>query len=1570
MTKFSFQPLFEKIRSFAANKLRKPKLHTPVEIAHEALHNPKIKRQAARRIAKHLKPRTRQQKVMDHLIQALGSANAFIMFFIIFGLLVVGGIRYGAMTPDGKAFIVERFDGMRLGPMGTLQVQGLEGDFFTEFDLKYAAIKDQNGIWIEGRNFQVNWNFLSLLGRQVHINDIKAELINIHRRPILAPRRRIIDSYALSLKIEQAQTPVQTFAAFSGVHGLWGLAGNLSLSHDKDLDVDFHIVSAKRRSDRANGNLLFQANLPMQGHVYAREAGGGGLGGSLGLNANLPLLIDAELRLDNDDGIISVVGFSGGQKLADVKGRWNEESGGGFAGVANFSASRFTSDLAERFGSMIAVNSVWRPIARSKIGEVLEGGIFRKQPNNHFYFSLVGNNAKLELRGDVDFDNRKTVTPLATRLSMSGKVAGGPNSAITTSGAGVVGKTTGDITDWRFDGVVHAGDLAFPFIKYRTVTGALQLARKAGVNTLQYDLSANGGTGNSLLATALGSNTKSKAKLTMQFNGSWQVEMGEIIGNAGNLRVGAGQNLFGNANLRGSANLDLSKFNNNQLKGTVNSGLILHQSNGATNPTLEIDAEGSNVLFGVTTLNELIGARPKLNANIIIGPGPLRVTALKFTGNDLQINGQSSNRANAVLALAGTVAIGNDALAPYKIRGNVNGTWGFADAGANSPPFLSFNLAGNNISSNNPSIARVLGNTPHLQGLINFVDNGINIRDTRLNGEDIQFQAGGQYSYSSGYDLALDWTMNGPLFFGPLAVDGNLNGSGKLRGTSNQPNLELRTRINQLVLGPAKITPATLVANMAFHANGFSTNLALSGNTEFGDIEGTAAIIAINDGFELRNIDIHGAGVQAQGSAKLSANNNPSADLNIEIGRGAFLQNGNLTGRIRLNQSGNETLANIALAGSNFTFRGNNQRFTRLSVAGSGPLSNLILRTSFTTLAPMNTQFEGTTLIRGNNQTYDFALNGGGRLGNRNFTIEEPISLELRENEQKAKGKIVFAGQADRERGLIDFEGAQSLNRFSMRANVRALSLALLHQDFLGAFSGTAVLEGEGAALNGRLNGVLANAHARGLGADMALSGNIDAQLANNIIGVKLDATNPQGLDLDVDANLPVVASAAPLKLLIERTRPINGHYKALGEVRPLADIVFAGERILGGHIDAQGTITGSINEPNFIGNFALERGNFREPTIGLNLSALKVKGTTDSEKISISEFSGRDGAQGTISGSGEIGTGSRQASILRINTHNFKLVDTDTAEISATSQVTVERAAGQPTKLTGEARIDFAEFSPRTLSGNNIINIDVEEINRDQRPISAMPARRNSQIRSTSSQPNVEIDVKLTAPRGVFVRGSGLNLELSLDARARGTLGVPQLTGLAKVHRGEYEYAGRSFLFDENGTITLAANPNNIRLNLLASRRTSGLDAKIRVTGTAVNPIVTLTSTPELPPDEILSQVLFGRSRAQLSTIETVQLAASLASLASGGGFDIMANLRDIAKLDRLVFGNTATGEISVAGGKYLGRDVYVELISEGTQGVSTNVEWRPNNSTAIASRVGTTGDGKISIRWRRDFR
>jgi translocation and assembly module TamB len=259
--------------------------------------------------------------------------------------------------------------------------------------------------------------------------------------------------------------------------------------------------------------------------------------------------------------------------------------------------------------------------------------------------------------------------------------------------------------------------------------------------------------------------------------------------------------------------------------------------------------------------------------------------------------------------------------------------------------------------------------------------------------------------------------------------------------------------------------------------------------------------------------------------------------------------------------------------------------------------------------------------------------------------------------------------------------------------------------------------------------------------------------------------------------------------------------------------------------------------------------------------------------------------------------------SSFRLLLKDFQLIKNDAVTAIASGETTINRASDGKVQVSGALTIDRATVAANPPTPSGVVPMAVTEINRPdsgEAEVLAEPTRGLV----------VALDVTLKASRGIFVEGRGLDAELSLDAHVGGTTARPVLDGVARVVRGEYDFAGKRFEFDQRGAVYLAATPERIRLDLTATRDDPALTAVIRVRGTAAKPEITLTSTPVLPNDEVLSRILFGASASQLSPLEAAQLASALAALAGGGGFDVIGNLRSFAGLDRLVFaGGGAAG-------------------------------------------------------------
>jgi translocation and assembly module TamB len=416
------------------------------------------------------------------------------------------------------------------------------------------------------------------------------------------------------------------------------------------------------------------------------------------------------------------------------------------------------------------------------------------------------------------------------------------------------------------------------------------------------------------------------------------------------------------------------------------------------------------------------------------------------------------------------------------------------------------------------------------------------------------------------------------------------------------------------------------------------------------------------------------------------------------------------------------------------------------------------------------------------------------------------------------------------------------------------------------------------------------------------------------------------------------------------------------------------GERSLSGNVHATGTLAGTIADPQARGEAAISNGAFSDAATGLKLTNVSLAARLDQTAIDVANVTGQDGAGGSVSGQGRISLERAGVSSFRLDLSRFRLIDNDMATASASGQATISRAADGSVKLAGVLNIDRADVAANPPNPSGVTPMDVVEINR-------RPGTGGHLQAESGRAPAVALDVALKATRAVYLKGRGLNLELSLDAHVGGTTAAPDLSGTAHVVRGDFDFAGKRFQFDNRGVVYLSTDVDRIRLDLTASRDDPSLTAVIRIEGTAAKPRISLTSTPVLPADEVLSQVLFGASASQLSPLDAATLASAAASLAGGAGFDITANLRSFAHLDRLAFGGDTPGAI-ISGGKYVTNNVYIE-IAGSPNGPTGTVEWRMRKDLSLISRIGgvpsvgpvsgvpgaSANGSDIEVRWRKDF-
>ena len=996
---------------------------------------------------------------------------------------------------------------------------------------------------------------------------------------------------------------------------------------------------------------------------------------------------------------------------------------------------------------------------------------------------------------------------------------------------------------------------------------------------------------------------------------------------------------------------DLSSYQARRIRGPVN----IRARAGRYDIDGDLRAAGGST---AGLVGGLLGPDPRVQFEAArLADGSVLLERLEATGQALKVTGTGGRNLLGGLGFRGRAEITDAA----RLRKGAGGAFAGAIAAsmprAGAPWEITFDGRGRGFALGVSELDRLLGPTPRLQLVGTLTDARVQIESARLTGAHGNAAARGSIEGDGRLRLAMNWNARGPFGVGPVEIDGAMTGDGTVGGTLARPSAELKATFGRVSAGALILTDATMDLSFRRGADASDGRISVVAGSNYGPARASGNFYLGGERIRLTDVDLDAGGVTAQGAIALSNRFPSSADLTFTARPGAFLASGTADGRIRLTEGAGGETAILDVTGRNVRLAGSSWIIRSLDLSGRGTLDRLPFTVKADVVGSTPVSFDGTGVYSRQPNAQTVVLEGSGRVREIAFVTRNPAVVALSGDGRVVRVDLGLGG------GVLTGELRQDSRAAVIEANLTSVDLGSLAPDLRGRATGRLSLRGAGDDLSGSANIALEDVRSIDAPNTLAIDGSVNAVLVDNTLRVRAQVADGGAVTANADITLPVEASAAPLRLAVVRTRPMSGEIDIQGQVQPVWDLFLGGERSLSGVINARATLGGSIAAPRVNGRMDLWEGGFRDNATGLQLRDVTLASRFDDTTAMVESFSATDGTGGTVAGDGRIGLREGSGSSVELALTRFRIIDNDIAVARASGPLSVVRAADGKIQLTGRIDIDDAVIQANPPGSTGIVRMDVIEINK---PGGDIPEEEQNRPRGLQ----IGVDIAIRSPDGdVRVVGRGLNVEMSVNARVTGTINQPTLTGTARVVRGDYDFAGKRFVFDDRGTVTLSTRPENIRLNLTATRDDPALTAIIRVTGTAARPEIALTSTPDLPQDEILSQVLFGRSASQLSAFEAAQLAASVGALAGGGGFDVIGNLRELAGLDRLSFGGEASS-LTVAGGRYLTDDVYLEIIGGGENGAAVNVEWQVRRNLTVSSKFGGQGQANLSIRWRRQSR
>ncbi len=471
-------------------------------------------------------------------------------------------------------------------------------------------------------------------------------------------------------------------------------------------------------------------------------------------------------------------------------------------------------------------------------------------------------------------------------------------------------------------------------------------------------------------------------------------------------------------------------------------------------------------------------------------------------------------------------------------------------------------------------------------------------------------------------------------------------------------------------------------------------------------------------------------------------------------------------------------------------------------------------------------------------------------------------------------------------------------------------------------------------------------------GLDTEIMVEFTGQLSADAALMEAIATYGNDLRLTADARLPVTAQEAGF-VTFDSERALTGGARLSGDLDGLRTLALAYGHDIGGIVDAQAVISGTLSAPQTRIAGTVRQGLYEFGRAGFQLTEVNFDTRWEEDALQIDGTASGPGG-GTLRAEGRAGLDGGQVNLTLSRLLVFNRLG-DSARISGNAQL---QELQDRRLVTGNITIDEARLSLENLPASRTrrLNVRWDDAEADTR-------------RSNLLEKPVTLDVGITAPRRIFVTGRGLDTDWGVRMRVRGNPADPHFNGQAVLVRGELGLAGRPFIFD-SGRISLDGPLASAQLNLSAERDSGGFRTRVEVTGSAAQPAFVLSSTPELPQDEVLARLLFGRSALDLTPIEAAQLASAIATLSGqGDSLNPLGQIQAGLGVDRLLFGVDDEGRAELGIGQYLTRDVYVEVRSAGEAGNAIGVEWQPREQVAVTSETRSTGEGRVSIRWKHDY-
>ncbi|MCT8331284.1 translocation/assembly module TamB domain-containing protein [Albidovulum sediminis] len=452
-----------------------------------------------------------------------------------------------------------------------------------------------------------------------------------------------------------------------------------------------------------------------------------------------------------------------------------------------------------------------------------------------------------------------------------------------------------------------------------------------------------------------------------------------------------------------------------------------------------------------------------------------------------------------------------------------------------------------------------------------------------------------------------------------------------------------------------------------------------------------------------------------------------------------------------------------------------------------------------------------------------------------------------------------------------------------------------------------------------------------------------------------LVATGPGGIDAKLTGDLAADLSRADLA--------------ATGRLRAEVANGFIAPRAVTGTLAFDLRLNGPLALSSVSGTVTAEGLRAADPTLFMAAEGVTARASLSGADAQISLSGGfRDG--GNIGVQGSISLAPGLDSDLSVTLDRARLRDPQLFETEASGALRLTGPIARGGSIAGTIQLGQTDIRVGTASlGSTRIIPDIVHRSEPDR-VRASRARAGliqSEAAPRGSRRPIAIDLRIAAPQQIYVRGRGLDAELGGSLVLGGTTDNIVPSGQFRLVRGRLDILTKRLNITEGMVEMRGALVPHVRF--VATHQGDQVTTTVTIEGPATAPEIRFSSSPELPEEEVLSQLLFGRGVETLSVFQAAQLASAVATLAGRGGEGIVGRLRTALGVDDLDVSTDETGGTTLRAGKYVSEKVYTDITLDGEGKTEINLNLDIRDGLKARGTVDSEGSTGLGIFFEKDY-